>query len=149
MLCPCQSGDGFDECCGRFISQTERPENPEQLMRSRYCAYVLGKQAYLKLTWHANHRPQSVEIDKRIKWLGLEILDRQSGTEQGKVEFEAHYLIEGRVEAMHEASDFICESGQWQYTTGRQLEPSFKPWKPGRNETCPCGSGKKFKRCCG
>jgi uncharacterized protein len=21
--------------------------------------------------------------------------------------------------------------------------------KIGRNETCPCGSGKKFKRCCG
>ncbi|MGH9364250.1 MAG: SEC-C metal-binding domain-containing protein, partial [Thermoanaerobaculia bacterium] len=20
---------------------------------------------------------------------------------------------------------------------------------PGRNEPCPCGSGKKFKRCCG
>lgn len=21
--------------------------------------------------------------------------------------------------------------------------------KPGRNSTCPCGSGKKFKKCCG
>jgi uncharacterized protein len=21
--------------------------------------------------------------------------------------------------------------------------------KVGRNETCPCGSGKKFKKCCG
>jgi len=26
--------------------------------------------------------------------------------------------------------------------------PTFRP-KVGRNEPCPCGSGKKFKKCCG
>ena len=25
----------------------------------------------------------------------------------------------------------------------------FQPAKPGRNEPCPCGSGKKYKHCCG
>ena len=28
-------------------------------------------------------------------------------------------------------------------------EPLVRPSKVGRNEPCPCGSGKKFKRCCG
>jgi SEC-C motif-containing protein len=118
-------------------------------MRSRYSAYATGNVEYLEQTWHANHRPQPLQLDQHIKWLGLEILGQQSDNQQGKVEFEARCLIEGRVEAMHEDSDFICENGQWLYTTGHQLEPSFKPWKPGRNEACPCGSGKKFKRCCG
>jgi len=29
------------------------------------------------------------------------------------------------------------------------VEPVRSPKKPGRNEPCPCGSGKKYKRCCG
>jgi len=30
--------------------------------------------------------------------------------------------------------------------TGKQM--ARKPPKVGRNEPCPCGSGKKFKKCC-
>ncbi len=28
-------------------------------------------------------------------------------------------------------------------------QPIVKPEEPGRNDPCPCGSGKKYKRCCG
>ena len=28
-------------------------------------------------------------------------------------------------------------------------EPRRKATKVGRNDPCPCGSGKKYKRCCG
>lgn len=28
-------------------------------------------------------------------------------------------------------------------------QPAQTPPAPGRNEPCPCGSGKKYKRCCG
>jgi len=28
------------------------------------------------------------------------------------------------------------------------VEPISVPAKTGRNEPCPCGSGKKFKKCC-
>jgi hypothetical protein len=34
-------------------------------------------------------------------------------------------------------------------TYGRESEPYLAPPKPGRNEPCPCGSGKKYKKCCG
>ena len=30
-----------------------------------------------------------------------------------------------------------------------QQQPELSPGKVGRNSPCPCGSGKKFKRCCG
>jgi hypothetical protein len=29
------------------------------------------------------------------------------------------------------------------------VAPNFTPTKIGRNESCPCGSGKKYKQCCG
>ncbi|MBT4699861.1 MAG: hypothetical protein HOB79_02200, partial [Rhodospirillaceae bacterium] len=51
----------------------------------------------------------------------------------------------------HERSDFKREQGQWVYTGG-QMNPRGEPrrvQKVGRNEPCPCGSGKKFKKCCG
>ena len=31
----------------------------------------------------------------------------------------------------------------------RPREPYRAPPKVGRNDPCPCGSGKKFKKCCG
>jgi SEC-C motif-containing protein len=49
---------------------------------------------------------------------------------------------------MRELASFVFERGRWWYTTGQSKEGSFVPWKPGRNENCPCGSGLKFKRCC-
>jgi preprotein translocase subunit SecA len=30
-----------------------------------------------------------------------------------------------------------------------QKQPVKKDRKAGRNDTCPCGSGKKYKNCCG
>jgi len=35
-------------------------------------------------------------------------------------------------------------------TPSSELEPRIpSPSKPGRNDPCPCGSGKKYKKCCG
>jgi preprotein translocase subunit SecA len=44
------------------------------------------------------------------------------------------------------------ELAELQFTgadTGGQTQTVVKGAKPGRNELCPCGSGKKFKKCCG
>lgn len=30
-----------------------------------------------------------------------------------------------------------------------KVEPLKADAEPGRNEPCPCGSGKKYKKCCG
>ncbi|MBO7605782.1 MAG: SEC-C domain-containing protein [Elusimicrobiaceae bacterium] len=29
------------------------------------------------------------------------------------------------------------------------VKPIVKNKEPGRNDPCPCGSGKKYKKCCG
>jgi len=118
-------------------------------MRSRYTAFVLGDADYLRQTWHIDYRPRDLALDSRIRWLGLEVLSSSEHGDRAQVEFEARYLADGRVDAIHENSEFVFEDGCWLYTRGAQLAPGFTPWKPGRNENCPCGSGRKFKRCCG
>ena len=117
-------------------------------MRSRYSAYALGELAYLKTTWHADFCPPDLALEPAIRWIGLEILAFEDGENAARVEFEARFLTHDRVDAVHECSSFVREQGKWLYTEGKMLPPGFTPWKPGRNENCPCGSGKKFKRCC-
>ena len=117
-------------------------------MRSRYAAFAMGEAGYLRDSWHVDYRPPQVAVDPRIHWLGLDIISSSASGERASVEFEARYLCGGKVDAVHEISSFLRQGGRWFYTRGEQLAPRFKPWKPARNETCPCGSGLKFKRCC-
>jgi SEC-C motif-containing protein len=125
------------------------PENAEQLMRSRYTAHVLGNAAYLRDSWHPDSRPDRIDLDPKIRWIGLQVREHRGSATEARVEFEARLIVNGRVEALREDSEFVCAQGRWLYTRGQQLPPDFEPYKPGRNETCPCGSGRKFKRCCG
>lgn len=149
MNCPCQSGKSYDLCCARFISYQKVAENAQQLMRSRYTAYVLNNHDYLLYSWHPDFRPADLKLDESIKWIGLEIIQHSSEQNNAIVEFEARLLVDGKVDALRERSQFIFENGQWFYTTGELRPPGNRSFKPGRNESCPCGSGLKFKRCCG
>ena len=117
-------------------------------MRSRYTAFALGELEYLRQTWHEDFRPQRIDAEARVRWIGLEVLQEQQDGDKATVEFEARLLRDGVVDALHERSEFLRLGGRWYYTRGEFLPPSFAPWKPGRNEICPCGSGRKYKRCC-
>ena len=148
MLCPCQTGKNYQDCCGRFISGHAVPGSAGQLMRSRYCAYALLKASYLRETWHPSFCPVDFKLDKSMIWLHLEVIDEIARGHKAEVEFEARFMLNGQVEGLHERSRFVFENERWLYTSGTLMPARFKPWKPGRNEACPCGSGKKFKRCC-
>lgn len=117
-------------------------------MRSRYSAYVLQRTDYLLRTWHPTTRPVNLDLAAEgVVWQGLEIIGRSHGTgedDEGAVEFVAHC----QAGQLHERSRFIRESGQWYYLDGTLLPPVQKE-KLGRNDPCPCGSGRKFKKCCG
>jgi len=118
-------------------------------MRSRYSAFVLEDSDYLLATWHAEFRPLQLQFDAGIRWMGLEIIASEQQAAAAIVEFEASLMTAGEVSSMHERSDFVLQQGQWLYTRGEQLAPRTPPWRPARNRVCPCGSGFKFKRCCG
>ena len=120
-------------------------------MRSRYSAFVLGLGEYLVHSWHPAHlggltAEELSRIDTR--WDGLEIIASQGGPqdETGIVEFKAWFLEGDERHCLHERSRFVRYQGRWVYTEG-EIDPL--PLKTGRNDPCPCGSGKKHKKCCG
>jgi len=118
-------------------------------MRSRYTAYCLRDVAYLLKTWHPRSRPASLDFSgDGTEWSGLAILRQEDGGTAdliGLVEFSATYRQGGKMRRLRETSRFANEAGEWLYVDG-DIHPEAKP---GRNDPCPCGSGKKHKKCCG
>lgn len=121
-------------------------------MRSRYSAYVLKLTDYLRDTWHVSTRPVTLTFDNdEPEWCGLQIRHTSGGSETdqtGEVEFIARWFSrDDRTGSLHERSRFVREAGRWYYVDG-ELFPTLAA-KVGRNDPCPCGSGKKYKQCCG
>lgn len=114
-------------------------------MRSRYTAYVLGKQDYLLQTWHASTRPAELDLHGMPRWSSLQILSSRQQGNDGQVHFRAIHRTGGNWGYLEEVSDFVHEQERWLYVTGETREG---PLKPGRNDGCPCGSGRKYKICC-
>lgn len=147
--CPCGSGRLYGECCGPLHRGVAVAATPEQLMRSRYCAYALLDEGYLRQSWHPSTRPSALGLSAEVQWLGLTVIDAPVPQgNAGWIEFSARFRHGGRVEVMHERSRFLHEEGRWFYLDG-QLHAAAKPAKIGRNDPCFCGSGRKYKLCCG
>ncbi len=142
--CPCGSGATLSACCGRYHAGEPAP-TPEALMRSRYGAFALNLTDYLLATWHPSTRPASLAPDATTQWVRLEVLDRDERDDTGRVHFRATFREGRRWAVLEEASRFVREAGRWYYLDGT---PSVTRLKPGRNDPCPCGSGKKGKACC-
>ena len=160
MDCPCGNERSYDECCGRFIDGDAKPDTAEALMRSRYSAYATENIDYVLAT-HDPETADELDRDSTAKWAhnsdwqGLEIMRTERGgpdDDNGEVEFIATYTLEGNTYAHHELSTFRRIDGQWFYVDGEMVRPQpvrRESPKVGRNEPCPCGSGKKYKKCHG
>lgn len=145
--CPCSSGKSYKDCCKKYIIDEVIPETPEALMRSRYTAYTLKNIEYIMKTMRG---PAAMDFDKestlqwanQIIWLGLKVIRSLHDETEGLVEYIASYSYNGNKDIIYEKSEFLKENGTWFYIDGEIP-------KIGRNDTCPCGSQKKFKKCCG
>lgn len=119
-------------------------------MRSRYSAYVRSDLDYLKASWHTSSCPPDLSLDNQPVWERLEIVRCEAGgvdDTEGKVEFIAHFRDKTGAGRVPELSRFVREQGRWLYLDG--VQPPTLVNKVGRNEPCPCGSGRKYKQCCG
>ncbi|RJP90898.1 MAG: YchJ family protein [Desulfobacteraceae bacterium] len=158
--CPCGSSQTYSECCEPFIQGLNQPTTAEALMRSRYSAFVKEQIDYIYNTMPPAkrrdfNRAETEAWSKNSEWQGLEILqtkDGGTGDEAGTVEFIARFLDKGNPVEHHEVAEFEKIDGQWFFMDGRAPKPApviRQGPKTGRNDPCPCGSGKKFKKCCG
>ena len=117
-------------------------------MRSRYSAYVTGNIDYLAAT----HDPATAATFDRAAaarwaaeadWKRLQIV----ATDNDSVEFIAWFDTGGRLRRHHEHSRFRRIGDAWYYSEGTIKSTDDQPIKIGRNDPCPCGSGRKYKKC--
>ncbi|PWI33928.1 hypothetical protein DI392_06935 [Vibrio albus] len=162
-LCPCGSNKPYSNCCLPIHTDHKNAVVPEQLMRARYCAHVLKLPDFVISTYHpscsAESEREGIIESINLDWIKLEVLDTPTPQDtEGFVEFKAYLQDEDTIQCMHERSRFVKENGLWYYIDGAfPEEPTVsEPQKPhaaapkvGRNDPCPCGSGKKYKKCCG
>lgn len=160
MTCPCGTQKAYQECCEPLLLGKEKAKTAQDLMRSRYSAFVKNNIDYISQT----HVPGTTDFDpteakdwaENSIWKGLEVVKTTQGKESdstGVVEFKAFYSDQKENNYIHhEVAKFKKLDDVWYYEDGQIVghEPLKRATpKVGRNEPCPCGSGKKFKKCCG
>lgn len=156
--CYCGSGLSYSECCEPVISGAQPATTAEQLMRARYSAYVNVKMDFVFETTHPDHR-QNYDHDgtrewaESSEWLGLEIVRTTKGGQEdsgGEVEFIARFREKDAPREHHENAEFEKDNGKWYFTEGVMVKSRpITVNKIGRNDPCSCGSGIKYKKCCG
>jgi SEC-C motif-containing protein len=158
-LCPCGSGAAFASCCEPIIKGTRASETAEELMRARYSAFVTHDIDFIVASTHTHSRKE-IDLDfirewsETSTWRGLEIFEtRHVNDNKAFVSFEARFTTPAGEDQRHrEKSLFERENGQWRFVTGDELKNPTVRYEiplPGRNDPCPCGSGKKYKKCHG
>lgn len=159
--CACGSGLDYSACCQPYIEGTAQAGTAEALLRARYTAHAVTAVDYIIDTTHPDSRN---DVDReatrrwaeRSEWLGLEVRSAEKGgadDRTGRIEFVANYRdAQGRRQAHHELAEFERLEDKWYFKDA--VAPAMDPVrrsapKVGRNDPCTCGSGKKFKKCCG
>jgi SEC-C motif domain protein len=127
-------------------------------MRSRFTAHAIGDFEHL----HRTYLPTAEKAfagerwgEPEAKWTRLVIHAHELGPkpEMAMVDFSAYFQADdGTEHAHHEKAEFKQIQRTWYYTRPlREGPPPVRSTAPkvGRNDPCPCGSGKKYKHCCG
>lgn len=134
LECPCGGAAGgkgdksYARCCGRFIDGGQIPANAADLMRSRYTAFALRNEDYLRATWWPDTLPEdAIAGEDDVKWIGLNILSHAQAADgvedRATVEFVARFKVGGRAHKLHEISNFIRKNDEagaarWYYVDG-------------------------------
>lgn len=171
-ICPCQINPVSDaigapllyqDCCqpyhdGLLNKEADgiKAETAKRLMRTRYSAFVLVKPNYIvKTTILAQQNLLDIKAienwAKETDWAGLEIVTHtpKLGKRHAQVEFKAYFKTNENLQAHHELSAFVkvtdknSNNARWYF-----LDPTVS-MSVSQKQRCICGSGEKFKRCCG
>ncbi|CAH0526405.1 YchJ family metal-binding protein [Vibrio hippocampi] len=160
-LCYCGSSQEYRQCCQPIHQDPSKATKPEQLMRARYSAHCCRDVDFVVNTYHpscnAEADRQAIAESIHSDWKGLSVISSEAGEtdSEGFVTFQATLHEDGMEYTLAERSRFLFENQQWYYVDG-VIDDSIAPkplpkhsLKVQRNDPCPCGSGKKYKKCCG
>lgn len=182
QICPCQINPSdttqtplsYSDCCQPYHDSLLdnkddkgdstkadglRAKSAEQLMRTRYSAFVRILPDYIvKTTLPAQQALLDIGAIETwaagTDWAGLEIMKHtpKLGKRHAQVEFKAYFNSVNSVETLqahHELSTFVkikdkaSNEERWYF-----LDPTVA-MSVTQKQPCICGSGEKFKRCCG
>lgn len=154
-VCPCGSDRAFDQCCGPILAGLPAP-TAEALMRSRYTAFVRRDIDHIERTCTPETRATFSRVDAErmadeCDWGPLTIMKAAEEEDNATVEFFLTFRRDGEELPLHERSSFRRIDGRWLYVDSvlNPKDPPRRVVKVGRNDPCPCGSGRKHKTCCG
>mmetsp|Transcript_65285 Transcript_65285/g.155691 ORF Transcript_65285/g.155691 Transcript_65285/m.155691 type:complete len:300 (+) Transcript_65285:64-963(+) len=92
--CACHSGEMYAKCCEPFHSGSALPEQPLQLMRSRYSAYAYRLPRYIIATTHKDNtdwRPTTSKWERELagfsdgfEFVGLEVVGEEAGKDENQ-----------------------------------------------------------------
>ena len=148
--CLCGSQQNYKNCCEPLLLGDKQAETPEQLMRSRFTAYAQKNAKYIYQTYASEKQAENPvkeikEFATSCRFISLSVIDTNNDGDRGVVEFKANYFYQNLYCELHERSQFIKEQDQWRYLDG--IIFPVADIKMGRNDDCPCGSNKKYKKC--
>ena len=123
-------------------------ENPDSVENAKDC-----------IEFFLNNDKFSSNIIKRVAWRHENFMDTVNkllGTSYNLDELLEHYKSRYLENKIFSSTTVLYKSKAFSRTLGIIEEDIEKPElegvdlsKIGRNDPCPCGSGKKFKKCCG
>lgn len=167
MNCYCGMARPYQECCQPYHLGTKPAATAEQLMRSRFSAYFLQLVPYIAKTYYPAQQSADAIVEiadfaRHARFVSLEVLSADSHTsvdpklfsplaaaaatfETSFVHFKVSFLLADKLHLLEEHSRFVREQQEWRYVDGVLLPHPVH--KIGRNDSCPCASGKKFKAC--
>jgi SEC-C motif-containing protein len=154
-MCPCGSDKQLAECCGPIIEGSPAA-SAEALLRSRYSAFVTRQLDHIERTNAPEirddfNRAEAERMAEECEWQGLEIRSITENADSAEIEFVIRFRSDKQDMIQLERSSFRRDDGHWFYESGEinPQGPQRFVSKVGRNDPCPCGSGKKAKKCCG
>ncbi len=133
------------------------PKTPTALLEARSKAFVDHDVDFIVNSVHADVRDQQNRDEiatwsKNAEWLGLEIeKDWEDDEGRGFVQFTCRYREQDQEIEHKEIAEFRkADDEKWYYYDSKRPSTTVKRETPkiGRNDPCPCGSGKKYKKCC-
>lgn len=132
--CACSSGKAYAACCAPLHDGVREPEQGEELVRSRYSAFALGRVDYLMRTLHEDHPdrgkpPAQIELalktaSSSFKYMGLVIIESEPRDKHGacRVLYLARIFRRGEDVSFIELAEFLHDGKGLRYRNGRTVD---------------------------